>query len=103
MKRLENAHMKITSLEEQLQRAKNGYVTKWMVDKLIVQSGLNMIYAPSGTLKSLTTLDLVFAAINPEKKWLRVFDIGQQRVLYVDEDSNNDCELNSRLLGFGPV
>ena len=103
MKRLENAHMIITSLEEQLQRAKDGHVTKWMVDRLIVQSGLNMIYAPSGTLKSLSTLDLVYAAVIPERKWLRVFDVGQQRVLYVDEDSNNDCELNSRLLGFGPV
>ena len=102
MKRLKQQRMKITSLEEQLERAKDGHVTKWMVDTLIVRSGLNMIYAPGGTLKSLTTLDLVYAAITSDRKWLRVFDVEQQKVLYVDEDSNTNSELNSRIVGIWP-
>jgi hypothetical protein len=91
--------LKFTTLGDQIDRAQRGYTTQWLVDGILVQNGLNMIYAPPGVGKSLVALDLVLAA-SEGRQWLNYYEIQQQPTLYVDEDGNNDHELNARLLAF---
>ena len=62
MERLRKLNMKVTTLDDQLRRAKDGHVTKWLVDGIFVDSGLNLVFAPTGTAKSLVSLDLAISA-----------------------------------------
>lgn len=58
-----------------------------------------MIYGLPGCGKSLVALDLALAA-SEGRQWLGARTIERQHVLYVD-DSNNDSEMNVRLVAFG--
>ncbi len=91
----------ITTVGEQIARAHAGHVTKWLVEGVLVKGGSTLFYAPSGNGKSLIAMDLAIAA-SEGRRWLGVHDLGQPiPVLYLDDDGNNDCEFNSRLLAFG--
>ena len=92
--------MRITTVSEQLERARNGAITKWLVDGVLVAGGYTMIYGLPGCGKSLVALDLALAA-SEGRQWLGVHTIERQPVLYVDDDGNNDSEMNARLVAFG--
>lgn len=92
--------MAVTTVGEQLDRARAGHTTRWLVDGIIVEGGATMIHAQYGHGKSLITMDLALAAVEG-RPWLGAYPIAQQPVLYVDEDGNNDAEMNGRLLAFG--
>ena len=89
-----------TSVGDQMRRAKEGAVTKWLVPGVLVEGGSTLIYAPPGSGKSLIAMDLGIAASHG-RKWLGVHNFTEpMRVLYLDDDGNNDHEFNSRLLRF---
>lgn len=75
-------------------------VTKFFVDGLIVESGLNMICACPGAGKSLLSLDLAHSCTH-DRPFLGLFQVPQTNVLIIDQDSMNDKEQNKRLLSFG--
>lgn len=74
--------------------------TKWFVDGLIVESGLNMLCAAPGSGKSLLSLDLAHSCTH-NRPFLGLFEVPQTSVLIVDQDSMNPKEQNKRILNLG--
>ena len=91
----------VTKVGEQIAKARNGQVTHWLADGILVRGGSTLLYAPPASAKSLVAMDLALAATE-DRLWMSAHGFeGPINTMYIDDDGNNDNELNARLLAFG--
>ena len=98
---MENKWFQVTTVGEQIAKAREGQVTHWLADGILVHGGSTLLYAPPACAKSLIAMDLALAATE-NRLWMSAHGFeGPINTLYIDDDGNNDNELNARLLAFG--
>ena len=97
----DNEWFKVTTVAEQIARARNGARTEWLAEGVLVKGGSTLLYAPPASAKSLVAMDLALAATEG-RLWMSAHGFGDPiPTVYLDDDGNNDHEFNSRLLAFG--